>query len=142
MYQVFDHLISPVAKILDFVYYSPTEFSYPWAVGMSIAYPLLYYVLFLLLGCLATGWFPYWFMDPTKLSWAMVVLWFCVELAFYLGFDWAFVQVSKKASKRKAKRLLTEVCACLSNKLGNNYSLLRRFIRSSVALGPATFWGF
>ena len=68
MYQVFDHLISPVAKIVDFVYYSPTEFSYPWAVGMSIAYPLLYYVLFLLLGCLATGWFPYWFMDPTKLS--------------------------------------------------------------------------
>ena len=72
----------------------------------------------------------------------VIVLWFCVELAFYLGFDWAFVWLSKRASKRKAKRLLTEVCACLLNKRGNNYSLLRRFIRSSVALGPATFWGF
>ena len=72
---------------------------------MSIAFPLFYYVLSILLGLYVTGWFPYWFMNPLRTSWTMIVVWFVVLLLVFLCFDWIFITLSRKMEKRDIRSL-------------------------------------
>lgn len=83
---------------------------------MSIAFPFFYYVLSILLGLYVTGWFPYWFMNPLRTSWTMIVVWFVVLLLVFLCFDWIFITLSRKMEKRKNPAVVSLVWRVWFNK--------------------------
>ena len=102
---VFDHLITPIVKIIDYFCSSPNDIQLSFALTWSILYPLVYYIVTLVLGLTVDNWYPYWFLDPTKLSWGMIAVWFVVLLIFYLGMAFAYYYMNKAIGKTKAGRI-------------------------------------
>ena len=105
VYMVFDHLIVPITKVIDYFYFTPNDMKRRSSIAWSIVYPFLYYCFTLIYGICVDNWFPYWFMNPNQLSWVMIGVWFVVLLLFYLLLDWIYLYFGKKVSDRRHRTL-------------------------------------
>ena len=100
---VFDHLVVPVAKVIDYLFFSPSDYSVVYGYLGCIIYPLIYYICSLVIGLTYDHWFPYWFMNPTIISWAELILWFGGLLVFYLLMTWGIIKLGDFVSHRKSE---------------------------------------
>ena len=112
-----DHLIVPVFKMIDLFLFTPLDFDHKLLYKLCILYPLLYYIFSTIRGLLSPDhMYPYWFMDPAKISYSLIVVWFIILLAAFLFFTWAFVRICEFIKNRRERRvLLTDTmvfCVC------------------------------
>ena len=85
VFSVFDHLVVPITKLIDFIYFTPLNTSNKVIYTSCILYPLLYYIEATLYGIFSSShWYPYWFLNPSKISYILIVLLFFVLLFIFV----------------------------------------------------------
>ena len=99
---MFDHLIVPITKLIDFIYFSPLNTSNKVIYTSCILYPLLYYIEATLYGIFnSSHWYPYWFMNPAKISYLWIVICFMVLLVAFLLVIFAFTKIISVIKKKR-----------------------------------------
>ena len=100
---MFDHLVVPVTKLIDFIYFTPLNTSNKVIYTSCILYPLLYYIEATLYGIFSSShWYPYWFMNPSRISYLEIVLYFLGLLVVFLLVIFAFTKIISVIKKKRA----------------------------------------
>ena len=99
---MFDHLIVPLTKLIDFFFFTPLNVSNTVIYTSCILYPLLYYIEATLYGLFSSShWYPYWFMNPSKISYINIVLYFFLLLIVFLLVIFAFTKIICAIKKKR-----------------------------------------
>ena len=101
-------------KIIDYFAFSPNDLKQIPCYIWSLVYPFCYYCISLIVGLTVDNWFPYFFLNPNKLSWGMIIVYFCGLLLFYILMVWLFLFIDKKIAAKKSHTL--PLYSCLFNK--------------------------
>jgi len=81
------HLLSALLVLFNYFFFEKKgQFTFKHVLA-GMAFPFAYWAMFVSIGG-AIGFFPYFFMNPTEIGWAMTFAWFAIILAVIavLGF--------------------------------------------------------
>ena len=107
IFNICDHLIVPVFKVIDLFFFTPLDFDHKLLYKLCILYPLIYYIFSTIRGLLSPDhMYPYWFMDPTKISYPLIILWFCILLCAFIFFTWVFIRLCDLIKNKRERRAL------------------------------------
>ena len=102
---MFDHLVVPVTKLIDFIFFSPLNTSNKVIYASCILYPLLYYIEATLYGIFSSShWYPYWFLNPSKIGYFLVVLLFFTLLFVFVVIIHYFTRVISEIKKNRESK--------------------------------------
>ena len=103
LFSLFDHLVVPVLKIVDFYYFTPLNTSKKVIYTSCILYPFVYYIATTIYGLASSEhYYPYWFMNPQRISYVWIVVFFISFLFLFLGIIYAFTQFMAYIRRKRA----------------------------------------
>ena len=76
------HLLAPLLALGHFLFFSERGRLRIKGILAAMAYPIVYWLIFVLIGG-TIGFYPYFFMDPTRVGWTMLFVWFAALLAIF-----------------------------------------------------------
>jgi hypothetical protein len=96
------HLFSMILTIINYLAFEEKGFLNFKHILAGCAFPFVYWVVCISLGGI-TGFYPYFFMNPQEIGWAMTFLWFGIIVFFMFVLWLLFVIIDKNIKKNKSK---------------------------------------
>ena len=141
---MFDHLVVPITKLIDFIFFTPLNTSNKVIYASCILYPLLYYIEATIYGIFSSShWYPYWFMNPSKISYLEVVLYFLALLVVFLLVIFAFtkiISVIKKKRENSTVLPISQLIVCYSNR--SPFFAILPYAKTSLVTVHVNEWSY
>ena len=92
------HAFSTILVLINyFVFETKGNFKFKH-VGVAMLFPAMYWGIFVSIGGII-DFYPYFFMNPTRIGWAMVFVWFAILLGVFAGLGALLILFDRKRSK-------------------------------------------
>ena len=92
------HLLSMLLALINYFAFEPKgAFTWKHMLG-GMVFPIAYWLLFVSIGGII-DFYPYFFMNPTRIGWPMTFLWFALMLGIFALLGWALVLFDKSRSR-------------------------------------------
>jgi len=92
------HAFSTILVLVNyFVFEAKGNFNFKH-VGVAMLFPAIYWVIFVSIGGII-DFYPYFFMNPTRIGWSMVFVWFAILLSVFAGLGALLILFDRKRSK-------------------------------------------
>jgi hypothetical protein len=93
------HLLSMLLVLFNYFFFEKKgTFTYKH-IPAGMAFPVIYWTVFISIGGII-NYYPYFFMNPNEVGWAMLFVWFCIILILITTLSFLLVKFDKSSFEK------------------------------------------